>query len=596
MQKKKIPINYTSRDFSTIKRDLLDYAKRYYPETFQDFNEAGFGALMLDTVAYVGDVLSFYLDYNVNETFLDTATELDNILSIGKQTGFKLRANPSSRGVITFFVLVPANTTGTAIDSRYVPILKKGTSLTSRSGANFMLEEDVNFVDGDAVVARVDATTGQPTFYAVKAYGAVSSGELVSTSINIGEFEKFRRELIDDANITEIVSIEDTAGHEYYEVDFLTQNTIMRSISNRDPDTRTTAPEILKPLVVPRRFVAERTESGMNIQFGGAKEDSDVSTRVLDPSNVALKLHAREYISDTQMDPTRLIESDSMGISPSNTTLTVTYRRNTKKDSNVAARTLTTVSDPILEFVDVASLSNSVISSIRTNTECLNEESITGFSTAFDTEEVRKQVMNSFAAQRRAVTLKDYETMVYTMPPKFGSLRRARAIKNPNPRRGGVNIAVVSEDSAGSLVQSNSVLKENLKVWLDKSRMLTDEVEIVDARVINFGLNFSIVGDTNMDSEVILQDCIQTLAEKFITKPEIGEHFYITDIYKELKDVPGVIDVVDVNVYTKTGINYASIAFEIEDNLSDDGRSIIIPRNAIYEIKFPSIDIKGAVR
>ena len=144
--KKNVPINYTSRDFATIKQDLVDHAKRYYPDTFQDFNEAGFGALMLDTVSYVGDILSFYVDYQANESFVDTASEFNNLVSLGKQTGFKLQQNPSSHGTATFFVLVPANSAGTAPDTRYIPILKKGSSLTSTSGARFTLNEDVNFV------------------------------------------------------------------------------------------------------------------------------------------------------------------------------------------------------------------------------------------------------------------------------------------------------------------------------------------------------------------------------------------------------------------------------------------------------------------
>ena len=594
--KKNVPINYTSREFSTIKQDLVDYAKRYYPDTFQDFNEAGFGALMLDTVAYVGDILSFYVDYQANESFIDTASEFENILSIGKQTGYKHQQNPSSKGINTFFIIVPANAAGTAPDTRYLPILKKGSKLSSASGAAFVLEEDVNFVFGDTVVARTDSTTGQPTHYAIKNYGAVSSGELESTQITVGEFKKFRKEKVTDSNITEIVSVVDSNGHEFYEVDYLTQNTILRSTTNRDPDTRNTAAEIIKPLVVPRRFVAERTSDGMTLQFGSGAEESDSNERILDPSNVAMQLHAKKYISDTQMDPTRLLDSDSMGVAPSNTVLTVTYRKNTKKDSNVGARLLNKIPKPIMEFVDIAELSSTKVSEIIAGIETVNESPITGYSNDTDIEELRIRVMNSFSAQRRAVTLRDYETMTYAMPYKFGCLKRARAIKNPNPRRGNVSIAVVAEGTDGTLEAANSVLKDNLGVWLDKGRMMTDAVDIVDAKIINIGVDFSVVTDLTKDSSVVLQSCIDALATKFETAPDIGEYLYITDIYKELKDVEGVVDVVDVSVFTKSGANYASVAFEVEDNLTDDGRAVMIPRNAIYEIKFPNIDIKGAVK
>jgi hypothetical protein len=595
-EKKNVPINYTSRDFASIKQDLVDHAKRYYPDTFQDFNEAGFGALMLDTVAYIGDMLSFYVDYQANEAFVDTASEFESLVSLGKQTGYKLQQNPSSYGTATLFILVPANAAGTAPDTRYVPILKKGTPLVSDSGARFTLNEDVNFLSGDTVVARTDETDGSATHFAIKSYGAVVSGEQTTTTIDVGTYQKFRREFISDASITEIVSVTDSDGHEYYEVDFLSQNVIMRSVANRDESTRDQAPEILKPLVAPRRFTVERTETGMFLQFGSGVEESDSNERVLDPSAVAMKMHAKPYISDTEMDPSKLLSSDTLGVSPSNTQLTVVYRRNNKKDVNISSNTLNRVANPTLEFGDITSLDQAKVRTIRSSVESTNEEAIVGSISNTNVEDLRKRVMNSFANQRRAVTLKDYDTMAYAMPYKFGALKRVKTIKNPNPRRGNLNVAVISEDSGGRLVASNAILKENLKTWIDKSRMVSDVVEIVDAKIINLGVNFSVVGDLNKNSETILQNCITALTDHFTMKADIGEAFYITDVYKALKDVDGVIDVVNVNVKTKQGANYSNTTFNVEENLSDDGRAIIIPRNAIYEVKFPNIDIRGAVR
>ena len=460
-EKKNVPINYTSRDFASIKQDLIDHAKRYYPDTFQDFNEAGFGALMLDTVAYIGDILSFYVDYQANESFVDTASEFDNLVSLGKQTGFKLQQNPSSHGTATFFVLVPANSAGTAPDTRYVPILKKGTPLISDSGARFTLNEDVNFLSGDTVVARTDETDGSATYFAIKSYGAVVSGEQTTTTIDVGTYEKFRKEFISDTNITEIISVTDSDGHEYYEVDFLSQNVIMRTVANRDESTRDQASEILKPLVAPRRFTTERTAGGMTLQFGSGIEESDSNERVLDPSAVAVKMHAKPYISDTEMDPSKLLSSDTLGVSPANTQLTVVYRRNNKTDVNISANTLNRVSNPNLEFVDITTLDQTKVRTIRSSVESTNEEAIVGSISNTNVEELRKRVMNSFGNQRRAVTLKDYDSMAYAMPYKFGALKRVKTIRNPNPRRGNLNIAVVSENSSGQLTTSNAIIKDN---------------------------------------------------------------------------------------------------------------------------------------
>jgi len=594
-KKTNLPINYISRDFDTIKQDLIDHAKRYYPDTFQDFNEAGFGALMLDTVAYIGDILSFYVDYQANESFIDTATEFQNLVNLGNQTGFKLQQNPSSHGIATLFVMIPANSTATGPDIRYIPVLKKSSSLTSTSGARFTLDEDVNFANGDTVVARTSPTTGSPTHFAIKNYGAVSSGELRTKSITIGAYEKFREEFIDDSSFTNIVSVRDSDGHDYYEVDFLTQNIVMRSIANRDTTTQSTVREILKPLVAPRRFTTKRTASGVKLQFGSGKEE-DSNESVLDPSSVAVKMYGKEYISDVEMDPSKLLSSDSLGVSPSNTVLTVVYRRNTKRDTNISTNTLTTVDGPLLDFPDIATLDQVAVQTIRSNVESTNESPIVGSIDDNNIEVLRKRVQNSFSNQRRAVTLKDYETMSYAMPYKFGALKRVKAIKNPNPRRGNLNIATIAIDSSGYLTPSNSILKQNLKTWLDKGRMVNDVIEITDAKIVNFGVDFTVIGDLNKDSSVILQNCITKLSDTFSTKPDIGENFYITDVYKALKDVSGVIDVVDVKISTKSGANYSTTTFNVSENLSTDGRAVIIPRNAIYEVKFPNVDIKGAVR
>ena len=144
-----VPIKYTSREFDSIKNDLIEYAKRYYPDSFQDFNEAGVGSLLLDTVAYVGDILSFYTDFQANESFLPTALEYDNIIKLGKQMGFKFRGNPTSTGVAAFFVVVPVSPTGIGPDARYMPILRKGSEFRTVENIGFILDEDINFANSN---------------------------------------------------------------------------------------------------------------------------------------------------------------------------------------------------------------------------------------------------------------------------------------------------------------------------------------------------------------------------------------------------------------------------------------------------------------
>ena len=192
-QTKILPIDYTHRDFQSIRADLMQIAERFYPDTFQDFSEASFGALMLDSVAYVGDQLSLYLDYNVNETFLDTAYQYSNILRHGRILGYRDTGRSSTYGQVQFFILVPASATGIGPDTRYLPILKRGSRCTSQSGLNFVLTENIDFnnVANPVVVARVDESTGAPTFFAVKASANVVSGFFSQQSLVIKNYQRF---------------------------------------------------------------------------------------------------------------------------------------------------------------------------------------------------------------------------------------------------------------------------------------------------------------------------------------------------------------------------------------------------------------------
>ena len=222
-----VNINYLSRDFQTIKEDLLRYAKRYYPDTFKDFSTAGFGALMLDAVAYTSDMLSFYLDYQANESFLSTAIEYENVLKHGQTVGYKHQGARATHGVVTLYALIPANSDASGPDMNYAPIMKAGSTLSSTAAALFTLTSDVNFAspENEIVVAKTNSTTGEPTYYAVRAAGQVVSGEnRVKDFKNLGDFVKFRKLTLPGNNVTEIISVTDSNGNEYFEVENLSQS------------------------------------------------------------------------------------------------------------------------------------------------------------------------------------------------------------------------------------------------------------------------------------------------------------------------------------------------------------------------------------
>ena len=215
MPDKKILINYTNRDFESIKKDLEEHARRYYPDTYRDFSENSFGSYILDTVAYVGDMLSFYADYQVNESFLETAIEYDNVRRLAKNTGYSFAGRPAAFGMATFYVVVPANTSGLGPDRALIPILKTGTEVRATTNATFVLTEDVDFNNpkNEIVAARFNDLTGKPSSYAIRAQGQVKSTVLFRTTVDVGDFTRFKRIRIGGASIAEIKSVIAMEGH-----------------------------------------------------------------------------------------------------------------------------------------------------------------------------------------------------------------------------------------------------------------------------------------------------------------------------------------------------------------------------------------------
>mgnify|MGYP003652090800 CR=1 FL=1 len=446
---KKVMIKYTSRDFNTIKRDLVSHAKRYYPDSYRDFSEASFGSLMMDTVAYVGDILSFYLDYQVNESFMDTANEYSNVVKISRQLGYKFQGRPSAYGFVNFFVQVPASSTGLGPDTDYIPTLKRGGQVTSTAAETYFILEDIDFghPNNEMVVGKVNTSTGLPTHYIIKAKGTVVSGLLGEDFIEVGDFKKFRTLRLTSNNVSEILSVTDSEGHEYFEVEHMSQDIVFRQVRNFDESTKDDVPMILKPVGVPRRFVVERNRQNTFLLFGYGSEEDIKIDKIVDPTNVILKQYARDYVTTTGFDPTNLLGTDKFGVCPVNTTLRVVYRSNSSRNPNAAVGAVNQIGNVELDFGDVSALDASKIASSRASLECFNDEQILGNITLPSSEELKIRTKSNFAAQNRAVTKKDYKALVYGMPTRFGAFKRVAVHQDPDSFKRNLNIYVISENS-----------------------------------------------------------------------------------------------------------------------------------------------------
>jgi len=596
VKKKYVSVDYTSKDFNSIRNDLVNYAKRYYPETVKDFSEASFASLMVDMVSYVGDMLSFYSDYQFNESLLATANDYENIIRLAKQMGFKYKPNARANGIAALYCLVPANTSGIGPNSTYIPILKRGSMLNSNNGVPFMLMEDVRFdnPNNEVVAARVDQVTNLPTSYAIKSYGMVTSAEQVIKEITVGDFQSFLRVNLQDSSADTIVRVYDEQGNEYYEVEYLSQDTIFRTERNIDPTTNEQTPDILVPMAVPRRFVVERQRNKVELVFGQGSQTQLKENRVMNPADITVERYGRDYVTDVSFDPVNFLQNESLGIGPANTKLFVIYTK-TVQSANIPVGSLRSILRPIIDFTDPSQVPLSVRTSILSNFEAYNEEPIYSNTPAATAREIKTQALSAYAAQNRAVTSQDYEAICYNLPPNLGSLRRVRAVRDYDSLKRNINLYVISQDPTGKFAGCNSITKQNLKTWLGKYKLINDTVDILDARIVNIQINFEIVVSEPYNKFEVLADCTNAITQEFSTPMQIGQAVSYTSVYTILNKIEGVSDVTNVKIKQKTGQQYASATMNLDVLTSIDGKKIVPPENVVFELKFPETDIIGSV-
>ena len=446
------------------------------------------------------------------------------------------------------------------------------------------------------VVGQVNTTTGLPTHYVVKAKGRIISGFFTQEFIDVGSFKSFQKIRLPFNNIAEILSVTDSEGHEYYEVEHMSQDTIYKEVRNVDTNTQDLTPKVLKPVSVPRRFVVERERLETFIIFGYGSEEDIKIDKVIDPTNIVLNQYARDYVLDTSFDPTNLLGSDKFGVAPVNTTLRILYRVNNSNNPNAAAGAINQLGNVDMTFANIANLIPSSVAEVRSSLEVYNDEPVIGNVTTPSAYELKVRTKNFFPTQNRAVTKKDYETLVYSMPPRFGAIKRCAVTQDPDSFKRNLNMYVISEDNEGNLVESNSTLKQNLKFWLNDYRMVNDSIDILDAKIINLQVNFTIVTESNKNKFDILDTCLLQLREKMARHFDIGEPFSFTDVYTTLNRIDGVADTIDVTVQQKAGGLYSSVGIDLDNLMTSDGRFIMCPINCIFEVKYPVLDINGNVK
>ncbi len=590
--------NYTNVTFDEIKERLIQAAQTRYPDTYRDFNASSFGALVFDLVAMMSEQLNFYANYVANEaTSVTTARFISSLDAHAKFAGMQINNSITSNGLVKFYTLIPADTTLGTIDTSYSHRILKGAVLTTNAGGRFTTTQDVIVdLNSNNIVGTTFSDDGSRiTYYIYESEAPVISGEERTISVEVGRYQKFLKVEVKDNTVSEILKVVDTNNNEFYEVDNLSQNVVYVPLSDRESSDNLT-PSKLVPLPVPRRFMVENENGRTFLVFGFGSEKTLKVKNVIDPSQIAMKLIGKDHFLDNVFDPAQLLASDKFGVAPQNTTLNITYRSNTTENSNAPANSITSVVSSEIIFEGENSLDSSKVDFIRSNIGVTNIEPINGTLKYETTQEVSQRIRSALGSQARAVTLQDYVASAYRMPAKFGSVKRASIVRDVNDLKRNLNMYVIAQDRDGNLQKASTSLKNNLKTWLNSVRMVTDTIDIFDAKIINLGLEIDVVVNQKTNFATALSEIRNKLFEELtLAKSEIGQSFSIGEVEKILSSIPSIVRFNGVKVVSKSGTGYSDIRYDIASNVSPDGGLIYIPEDSIWELK-NATDIVGKVQ
>jgi hypothetical protein len=604
-------IKYLNKDFSDFRSQLINFSKNYFPNTYTDFSPSSPGIMFMEQASYVGDVLSFYLDNQLQETYLQYVRQTNNIFDLAYMFGYKPKVTGLSNVNIDVFQLVPSkNVSGDYVpDYDYALYFDTNTQVTSTNNSTtFNIEDPIDFSVSNSLdpttvsIAQINA--GDPTYFLLKKTRKASSGNINTTTFSFGDFEEFPTVNINAENIGGIIDVLDSDGREYYEVDYLGQETVFKSLKNtnvNDPNNfvnSNDSPYILQVEKVQRRFATRFINSGsLQIQFGSGNP-SDIDEEIIpNPDNVGIGLPYEKSKLTTAYSPTNFIFTNTYGITPVNTTLTVRYTTGGGVNSNVPANSITSLDTSTVRFVN--NNLNAVTAQYIFDSSAVNNPSAaSGGQDGDNAEEIRQNTLANFSSQLRNVTADDYLVRTLSMPSKYGIISKAYSQKpKANEGNNTVDLYVLGYDSNKNLTTASNTLKENLKSYLNQYRMIGDSVGIKNAFIINIAINFEIITVPNFNNSQVLTQCLSGLREYFnIDNWQINQPILLKDIELLIDKIPGVQTIQNVTITNKAGtsLGYSEYAYDI--NGATQGK-LIYPSidPCIFEVKFPNQDIKGKV-
>jgi hypothetical protein len=604
-------IKYINRDFDQFRSRLIEYARTYFPQTYNDFTPASPGMMFMEQASYVGDVLSFYLDNQFQETFVQYAQQTNNVFELAYMFGYRPKTTGVAQVVIDFYQQVPAKTVNNVAvpDYDYTLIINENTTVTSQNGASFLIQDKVDFSlssSQDPTEVSVYQISGNsPQYFLLKKSRKAISATINTTQFSFGAPQQYQTVNIQVPNIIKVLDITDSDGNKWYEVDHLGQEMVLDSIKNtniNDPNVNGDTPYLLRLRKVARRFATRFTSlNNLQLQFG-AGAPNDVTEEITpNADNVGIGLPFEKDKLTVAYSPVNFLFTGTYGISPTNTTLTVRYLTGGGLESNIPANTLNNVTSTSVTFSQTnlnPTTANYVFSSLSAN----NADAASGGRGGDTLEEIRQNTLAFVASQQRSVTADDYLIRALSMPSDYGTVSKAY-IEQPKLTDNQVstietlNLYVLSLNSSGQLDYATETLKNNLRTYLSQYRMIGDNIEIRDAFIINIGVDFEIIVLPEYNNNEVLLACIATLQDYFnISNWQLNQPILVRDLYILLDKIKGVQTVKSINISNKAGTTsgYSQYAYDIS---SATQNNVIYPSldPSIFEVKYLNQDIKGRV-
>ena len=636
-------VRYLNKDFSQIRNNLIEFSKQYYPNTYKDFNESSPGMMFIEMASYVGDVMSYYVDSQFKESLLGYSEELRTLYSMAQTFGYKPRLTAPSQVTLDIFQLVPAkgefsNVDNTTIepDYDYALNIPAGARVETSDGVTFRTIQGCDFrYDNTTSSPRVTTvfetdTNESPTFYLLKKQVQAQSGAVTSEDFTFTNAKKYSRVKLSNTNIIDIISVVDSDGNNWNEVDSLAQDTVFDEVENNSNNDSELAqysddvPYLLKLKRVSRRFTTYRRPDGKTeLRFGAGVSDNADEDIIPNPDNVGSNLPDSPSKIYETFDPSNFLKTKTYGLAPSNTTLTISYQFGGGVQDNVGVDEINKISSITLE-IDSTNLSQSTLDTVKQSVRISNPEASSGGLGAESVEELRENIKAFFQAQGRAVTKEEYIIRTYALPDKYGNIAKAYIVQDdqlsgtpqssytitqddvgkplseiqtriPNPLA--LNLYVLGYNSNRKLSIVNDAVKENLKTYLRRFRPITDAINIKNGYIINIGVDYKIITKSNFVQEQVLGLVNERVSEFFnIDNWQINQPIVLSDLGYEISLVDGVASVTDINIVNKyrTSEGYSGNGYDVGGALKN---GILYPSldPSIFEVKFPLKDIRGEV-